>query len=109
MTNTPKTSAQIVEALTEPLPEDADLDSLIHQAVALAREGYVPAPPYPRTVWATRRGNGGPVTEFQNEELARWYFVRMDRRDIKAYGVELVKGTKYSVDWEVVDSIGPVE
>ena len=111
---TTKTEDQIVlDYLTEgPLyrtPEQLREDEhLIRWAIQQGREGYVPEPAYPRTVWGVRRANGGPVTTYQTEELARWYLVRMDKRDIKAYGVELVKGVEYSTQWGVVDTIGPV-
>lgn len=66
--------------------------------IRLAREGMVPTPSFPREVWGIQRGTW-PPEKYQSEQNARWHLDQLSQGSDEYH---LVKGTAYSIDWEVV-------
>ena len=75
-----------------------------HDAEEVARAAVAAAlPPYPREVWGVQVGTW-PPEKMQTEEQARWY-AEQPAYQGRQYPVHVVKGTAYSVDWQVVDTV----
>ena len=75
-----------------------------HDAEEVARAAVAAVlPSFPREVWGVQVGTW-PPEKMQSEEQARWY-AEQPAYQGKAYPVHVVKGTAYSVDWQIVDTI----
>lgn len=107
MTNTNESKPYLTHQQIEDL-DCQDFWEIVHAA----RQGMVPAPPFPREVWGVQVGTW-PPEKYQSEEIARWY---ADQPHVAVVGgvtypVKVVKGTEYGIDWQVVDTVqeGEVE
>lgn len=67
------------------------------------KAAFIPTPPYPREVWGVQVGTW-PPEKMQTEEQARWY-AEQPAYQGRQYPVHVVKGTAYSIDWQVVDTV----
>lgn len=67
------------------------------------KAAFIPTPTHSRDVWGVQVGTW-PPEQYQSEEIARWY-AEQPAYQGRAYPVHVVKGTEYSVDWQIVDTV----
>lgn len=77
-------------------PWTHDAESVARAALAAFEKATTP--PFPREVWGIQRGTW-PPEKYQSEEIARWHLDQLSQGSDEYH---LVKGTAYSIDWEVV-------